>query len=538
MSNDTFRAIARAMTTPAFYPHPVGRIRVRETHISLVFLTGEHVYKLKKPVDLGFLDFRALERRRHFCLREVEVNRRLAEGVYRGVVSITREGAGFRLGGAGEAVEYAVHMRQLRDEDVLEERLRQGGVPPDVVVRVAEHLADFLRRAEPLAGRVAGEAYAHLHSACAANFRQVAEVAGADLDPLLLGVVQSATMGFLRHRQDLFQRRAAQGWVRDGHGDLRTGHIYIENGAIRVIDALEFNDDLRRIDTASDLAFLAMDLDARRRPDLAELLLETAARALEDPGLYALLPFYQCYRAMVRCKVSVLRRAEPGLDRRQQDRLLGEARGYLALAGRYALQFGRPRVWVTAGLPASGKSTLARGLGEALGLAPLRSDVLRRELFGAAQGPQPFGAGRYHPAALQRVYGRLLTRAGEHLARGSSVVLDATFGRRRARGEARRLARDRRCGIVFLECTAPEETLRQRLLRREGRQEVSDARIEHLEALRAEFEPLSELEPHQYLKLDTSGAREGVLRRALAWAYHGLRTGGPGALPPENGRSP
>jgi aminoglycoside phosphotransferase family enzyme/predicted kinase len=537
MPRDLFNAITRAMASPAFYPHPVEQVQLRETHISRVFLTGEWVYKLKKPVDLGFLDFSTLERRRHFCHREVVLNRRLAEDVYLGVVAITRQDDGFRLYGPGEAVEYAVHMRQLREDDALEERLRRGQVAPALVSGVAERLAAFYRRLEPLSGPEALASREHLQSACEDNFRQVDEAGIPGLDPRRLAVVQAATRGFLRHRRPLFDRRAAAGWVRDGHGDLRCDHIYLEGERIQVIDALEFNDRLRCLDLASDLAFLAMDLDAHRQAGLAEAFLEASVRALEDRGIYALLPFYQCYRAMVRCKVSCLRRREKNLGRHAQARVEQAACAYLELAYRYAIQFSRPWLWVVTGLPGSGKSTLARGLAAHLGMELLRSDVLRRDLFGPRAGPVPFESERYGPIPVQRVYSRLLVQAAERLARGASVVLDATFSRRRFRREVLRLARHRHSGIAFMECTAPQAILRARLERRTGEGQASDARAEHLDAIRQGFEPLSELDPRRLLQVDTSAPAAAVLQRTLAWVYHTMRLSGPGALPPEYWRS-
>jgi aminoglycoside phosphotransferase family enzyme/predicted kinase len=511
---DLFAAMAR----PDFYPHPVKAVEKRETHISCVFLTGSRVYKVKKAVDLGFLDFTSLERRRHFCGQELGLNRRLSEGVYLDVVAIRRLGSRFSLGEAGEVVEYAVCMRQLSDAATLGQRLRAGTLGRGVCERLAERLAVFYREA-PTGGGIDRFGSREMVGAnCEENFTQILPFVPEVLDPRQFQIVRSATRAFLSRRLALFQRRLQTGRIRDGHGDLRTDHVYLVDGEIQVLDCIEFNDRFRYGDPAADLAFLAMDLDAQGFPSWSRDLMAAFVRASGDADIFILLDFYKCYRACVRCKVACLRLGQGGLSAAARRAVAAEAGHYLTLAYRYAVQFTRPTLWVVCGMPATGKSTVARTLGRRMGVAVLRSDVVRKTLFD--RRPQTpavagFGQGIYTPGAGALTYGRLLLDAQEHLEKGHSVILDATFSDPRQRAEALRLALDSDANILFVECFAADRVLRRRLAARGGRPSVSDARLEHFAELKARYAPLDEIPAELLIRLDTDQPLEACLDRLL-----------------------
>ncbi len=521
MQKEIFRAMARA----DFYPHPVRKVSRKETHISMVFLTGEYVYKVKKPFDFGFLDFTTLEKRELYCRREVALNRRLAEDVYLGVVAITREEEGFGLDGPGPVVEYAVKMRQLQEECVMSRMLRRKAVGKPEVAALAAHLSGFYDRAEAGKRIDAVGTWETAKGNCEENFSQTEGFAGRFFDEDRFRIVRAATLGFLRRHEGLFARRVAKGRIRDCHGDLRTGHIYFPGGlagGIRIIDCIEFNERFRYSDTAADLAFLVMDLDYEGFPDMACALLSEFVRRTGDGELLVLIDFYKCYRAFVRVKVNCLRLAEGGLSDDGRQRLQAETGRFLSLAFRYALRFSRPTLWVVCGMIAAGKSTMAALLAESLGLSVLRSDVLRKEIFGMKpqeKGEAPFGRGIYSRGATALTYGRLFLAAAKEIAAGKSVILDATFGSPRNRREAMRLAEITGARPMFVECAASGAVLRKRLAAREGRKGVSDARLSHLEGQMMRYAAPEEVAEDNRIRIDTRKRPEENLRRILFHDY-------------------
>jgi aminoglycoside phosphotransferase family enzyme/predicted kinase len=505
----------QAMHSAAFYPHPVASLSMCETHISWVFLTGPFVYKVKKPVALGFLDFTSLARRSHYCRQEIILNRRLSQDIYLDVVTVTAQNGGFRMEGEGLAVDYAVRMRQLPSEAALKQRLPARGVDAAAIDRLAGTLARFYETAATGNGIDTMGSADTIAGNCQENFDQTGDAAGRLFERRTWEVVAAATRGFLANRAALLSRRVADGRIRDGHGDLRTDHIYLTSKGIQIIDCIEFNERFRCGDVACDLAFLAMEMDNEGFPHEAAALIDAFVRHSGDLQLYALLDFYKCYRAMVRLKVNCLRLAQENVAEAEGTQCLAATGRYLALAYRYAVRFSRPRLWVVWGQVATGKSTLARALGDVLDIGVLRSDSIRKALFdaGTREGTvAPFEDGIYAPQATALTYGKLLCLAQAEIDRGCSVVLDATFSRRRRRREALRLAEETGAAIVFVECTCSEATIRRRLAARAGTPSVSDARLDHLEDLKTVFEAGDELPEHCRLRVDADQPVADVLR--------------------------
>ncbi len=516
----TFERICRAMADPAFYPHPVSKLERRDTHISAVFLTGDFVYKLKKPIDFGFLDYTGLETRRRMCELEVCLNRRLSSGVYLGAVPLSRAGDGFRPGDGEDVVEYAVKMKQLPDEASLDNLIASGKAGRDRMSRLGRRLAEFYASSQR-DGQI--DRYGSrevIGFNIEENFRQLAPFVGKLPGKDRFDFVVESSRAFLSDRQRLFERRIAQRRICDGHGDLRAEHVYFLD-RIQIIDCIEFNERFRYGDTAVDLAFLHMDVERLGGSDLSVAVLEGYTKSCLDYGIYTLLDFYACYRAVVKMKISCLLIAEQAETRRRRlmDRRAVE---YLDLAFRYAIQFARPTLWVLCGMPATGKSTYAKRLHEIFDILLLRSDEARKELpeYREGQGPVPFGTGVYRPEMRGRAYSRLLSMAQEELKNGRSVILDATFSRKKWRDEAARLAQDLDANILFFECVSSRATVLERLSRRrQGSNGDSDARAEHLPGLIDEFENLDELSPDRHTRINTENDIEANLRTMLSGAY-------------------
>ena len=510
------------MQSAAFYPHPVDAVSMIETHISWVFLTGSFVYKVKKPLDLDFLDFSTLEKREHYCRREVELNRRLTTGIYLDVVPIIQKGPRFELTGAGQTVDYAVKMRQLSDEDSLKHLLPGNKLEPDTIESLARTLAGFYREAAsgPEIDRFGS--WEIVQKNCVENFRQVMDHAKADtLDFRRLNIVEAATRGFIDRQQGLFDERVQGGRIRDCHGDLRPDHVYLTDQGIQIIDCIEFNSRFRYGDVASDLAFLAMELDHQGYPHLAGTLMSALTRHFDDSQFFSLLTFYKCYRAMVRLKVAIVRLAQVDSGSETGAALQARIGRYTRLAYRYAIQFSRPTLWVVCGMVATGKSTAARALADSLSIDPIRSDLVRKRLFKSSDrkegGATGFGSGIYSTEATSLTYARMLLLAQAALEKGRSVVLDATFSHKDQRQEALRLAEAMGAWIIFVQCTCSEATIRERLLARTDDNSLSDARIQHLDRHKTAFETMDDLSSACLMRLDTEAPVENGLGAIFAY---------------------
>lgn len=470
------------LTDSHAYPFPVERVEMRQTHISVVFLAGKYAYKVKKPVDLGFLDFSTLAKRRHFCEEEVRLNRRLAPGVYLGVTSIARAGHGVTVDGSGEAVEWAVKMRRLPDDATLLIRLVTGAVDVSLVQALARRVAAFHAAAAGGDHVAAFGRFEVVAGNARENFTQSGPLVGTTVSQTVHERLRLLIEEALVLLRPLIDDRAKRGVPRDTHGDLHLDHVYHFPGRpapddLVVIDCIEFNERFRFADPVADMAFLVMDLRYRGRPELAAAFVEAYFAAANDVEGQRLLPFYVAYRAAVRGKVEGIESAEPEVPAADRAAVLAQAKAHWLLAlGELESPDRRPCLVLVAGLPGTGKSTLAGSLADRAGFSVIRSDVVRKELAAHTAGlspPQPIGDGIYSPDWTDRTYAECMRRAEALLFEGGRVIVDATFGsemRRRAFLEA--AAGWAVPAVVFI-CEADPEVVRRRLETRSG--DVSDA---------------------------------------------------------------
>jgi uncharacterized protein len=497
-------------------------MELRETHISQVFL-GEHaVFKVKKPVRLGFLDFSTLALRRQFCEAEVTLNQRLAPDVYRGIVPIVRDAAGVhRLDAPGEPVEWAVVMRRLDDAAAADRRLQDGRLTCDDVRKLARHLAQFHAQARSDAETAQFGTHACIAANVRENFEQTRQSALAYLSEREFAALEAWQLGFLQSQQARFAARVAAGRIRDGHGDLRLEHCYFEaDGAVRVIDCIEFNERFRYADVCADIAFLSMDLTWHERLELSEDFLAEYARESDDYDLYGLVDFYESYRAHVRAKVSALQLENPDLDSRTRERTAAQARKYYLLAEACTHEpIERPQLLAVGGMIASGKSTVAEQLGRTLHAPVISSDRTRKRLLGV-EPLTPLAdaafSGAYDAQTTARTYHELLRRAELVLCSGRWVILDASFRERETRAAAAELARRHGLRFLFIECATDEATLRTRLAERAKGPSISDGRSELFAALSARSEAVNELPAVEHLRVDTSRPLEETLAQIAA----------------------
>jgi aminoglycoside phosphotransferase family enzyme/predicted kinase len=530
--------LIEALSAPTAYPDPPDTVEVVQTHISLVFLAGDLVYKVKKPLDLGFLDFTTLDRREHFCHEEVRLNRRLASSVYLGVVPVLDTGTALTFGRlpvdgesgetSGSVVDWAVVMRRLPADSTMERWVELGWLRPYHVAVLGRRVAAFHKDAETndsIAswGRfdvVAGNARENLEQS-----RSHIAAPGTAPGPLsreLLRRLDAALERQLGRLEPLIESRAAAGIACDTHGDLHLDHVYVfadqaPPDDLVIIDCIEFNERFRYADPVSDIAFLDMDLRYHGRGDLATILSDAYFDAARDDDGLALLRFYSAYRAAVRAKVTGMRAAEPEVPVEERGRSVEAARAYWLLAlDLLESPEQRPVLVLVGGLPGTGKSTLAASLGETAGLRVLSSDATRKRLAGLepeVSAAAAFGQGIYTPEWNERTYRELVERATDGLLDGERILVDASFREDARRREFLSLAERLRVRSVFLELHAPRSRVRDRIAERRG--DPSDADEDIYEEAAARWEPPTEFTEPRTRLVDTGQSTAWSVEQSL-----------------------
>jgi aminoglycoside phosphotransferase family enzyme/predicted kinase len=522
--NDNLPPLIRALLSPAAYDHPVsGRVNLVQTHISFVLLAGDYAYKIKKPLDLGFLDYSTLERRRRMCEEEVRLNRRLCAGVYLGVASIVPANGGFHLSDVrddDQAIEYAVKMRRLAQDRMMPELLDRGRIGESHVRALARLLAAFHARSETSEYIASFGRPDALRENWGENFSQIAPFVGRTIDERQLADVGSYVEAMVTDRASLLHRRADARKVRDCHGDLRSDAVaFDEDGSICVMDCIEFNDRIRYGDVAGDIGFLAMDLDFRGRHDLADALIGSYIGATRDESLPLVLPFYKCYRAFIRGKVDSLLMDESEVPHQQRGEARERARRYFSLAAHYAGAHAKSLI-VMVGLTGSGKSHLAYALAGRVGAAVISSDAVREERSPRTAGLDEYGAGRYARDESNATYEAMRRHAAEFLQAGGSVILDATHISREEREQAYALAQAHSARLLVVHVRADEATIRRHLDARAGEEaSASEGRWEIYEAQLEAFEPIDEVSKESVVNVNGAAPpAENIARvtRALA----------------------
>lgn len=511
-ANDFTRMI-RALQAPTAYPHPVERVEHRETHISHVLLAGEYAYKIKKPLDLGFLDFSSPAARAHYCHEEIRLNGRLAPQIYRAVVAITGTPEQPRIGGDGPVLEHAVCMRRFDDRHRLDHEIAAGGVGRTLIDAIGERIGRFheeLAASDPPPGCGTPES---ILGPAEENFEQI-EATGIDAATTGdLASLRAWTQAQWQQLRPMFARRRRSGRVREGHGDLHLGNMVLDADAVAIFDGIEFNAELRWIDVANDIAFLVMDLDRVGAPHLAGRALDAWLAVTGDYEALTVLRFYLVYRAVVRAKIHALR---AGQDPAAATDALAAYREYVALALRYA-QAGAPAIVLTRGVAGTGKSSAAACLVERVGAVRLRSDVERRRLY-----PDAPPSVRYSEIASTAVHARLERLARTTAAAGWPAVVDATFLERRHRAPFLALARRLGVPTRILDLQTPPAVRDARIRARAARGgDPSEADPDVAAHQEQALEPLTPGEAAITLAVDNSGEHPHVPHTGLTHARGG-----------------
>jgi uncharacterized protein len=510
--------IIESMTQPDFYPHRPQNVELVQTHISYVFIAGDYVYKVKKPVNFGFLDFTTLEKRKFYCEEELRLNRRLASSIYLDVVPIVRDDLGhLSPGGNGETVEYAVRMKKLPLDKMLKILLARGQADAKIMDAVAGKIARFHEAAET--GGAIDEmgsikTIRHNHEE---NFAQTEKYIDITIPAYQYQFIKEYVERFLAANKHLLEKRIAEHKIRDCHGDLHLEHICIDDEII-VFDCIEFNERFRFSDVAAEAAFLTMDLDYNGYVSQAEDFVLAYLKYSGDTDMHALLNFYRCYYAYVRGKVISFRLDQKEIPDAERTEIRQTALKYFDLAYTYAARLEKPVLILTAGLIGSGKSYQARNLAQRLGANVIRTDVLRKELLKIAPAEkhyESFGHGIYASDISRKTYEKAVDLAAEKIQQGKPVIIDASFKNRSDRALAVDLACRLRVPFYIIECTCPDEVVKIRLEKRMlDNNNPSDGRWEILQEQRKQYEEISEIPEGFCFKVDTSANPE-IFRRNI-----------------------
>jgi hypothetical protein len=499
-----------ALQNPKCYPHPVSRVTLVETHISWVLLTGQYVYKIKKPVVFTFVDFSTLQKRRWFCEEEVRLNRRLAPQLYLGVVPITGSPSDPRMDGEETPFEFAVKMKQFLPDHEFHKLLLTGEINEQVISQLAKDIGEFHSRIEPAGEKTSYGEPDMVWRSVGECFEEIPRDAlSLPIQKCLQAINEWTKQEWVRLRP-VFVQRKSSGYIRECHGDLHLGNIALFEGQICVFDALEFEPRLRWIDVISEVAFLVMDLESKGRVDLAYWFLN---RYLEVTGDYAgmtVFRLYEVYRALVRAKVAGLRLAQVAKESVEWKRIRAEMIRYVEL-GHCLTRHSPPVLILMHGVSGTGKTTVSTEVVKAMGAVRVRSDVERKRINAEkSEGiiRQRTTENLYAPSMTHATYDRLLDLASAMLKAGYPVVVDATFLSVAQRQPFIRLAHEGQFPFVILDVWAPEKVLAQRIEgRAKQRIDASDATVEVMERQKATEEPLTEAERAYAIRMDSTDSQ-------------------------------
>lgn len=513
MTEVSLPALIEQMLQPGFYPHPVKEpIKLIQTHISYVLLTGEYAYKVKKPANFGFLDFSSLEKRQHFCQEELRLNQRGAARLYLEVLPITFNNEKYQLQGATDVVEYTLKMQQFPNDALLSAMFEQGKLTEEHIKDLGRVVAQYHEITETNDYILSFGKVSQVRASIDENYEQTAKHIGGPQTQAQFEETKSYTDNFFVQHAELFTSRIENKYIRECHGDLHLNNICLWQDSILLFDCIEFNEPFRFVDVMYDIAFAMMDLEARGSKDFANVFLNTYIEQTGDWEGIQLLPLYLSRQAYVRAKVNSFLLDDPGVPEDVKENAAKTAAEYYKQAWEYT----KPRqgqLFIMSGISGSGKSTAARLLSQKLGAVIIRSDAVRKHL---AQVPllERGGDDLYTPQMTEKTYNKL-SELGILLAKqGFTVILDAKYDRQHLRGNVISQAEKHQIPVKLIQCTAPEAILQERLNQRTG--DIADATTDLLSSQLQQAEPFTVQEKTYLTILDTTQPYAAQLEKVIS----------------------
>jgi aminoglycoside phosphotransferase family enzyme/predicted kinase len=487
------------LKNPRLYGNDIKKVKILQTHISYVVLTGEYAYKIKKPVNFGFLDFSTLDKRKYFCNEELRLNRRLCPDIYIDIVQFTKKDKNLQINGDGKVVEYALKMKEFSQKNIMTNLLKQEKIDEDIIDKICYILTDFYKRSEHSEEINKYGLVETVKKNTDENFQQTESVIDVTIKKEIFDFIKSNTDNFLEQKEGLFKNRIVNNHICDCHGDLHSGNIVVSEKEVCIFDCIEFNKRFRYSDVSSDIAFLAMDLDYQGYPYLSSYFIKKYIEESKDAKISSLLNFYKCYRAYVRGKVIGFRLDEQNIDKNEILQIKNSAKKYFDLSYYYSklcstsFKKMKPLLFITSGLTGTGKTTIANKISVDYNARIISTDSVRKDLEGINKFERhhdAYNTGLYSPEKMLLTYDKIFEKAEKCVKEGQNVILDATFKNKELRDKAKDIAILNKSKFLILYCTCPEDLVKKYLENRVKKKSISDGRWEIYLKQKDSFEPV------------------------------------------------
>lgn len=496
---------------PETYGEKPDSVKILQTHISYVALTGKYAYKIKKPVNFGFLDFSTIEKRKHFCYEELKLNKRLCPEIYEKVVTINKDQNQLKIDGKGEIIDYALKMKEFPQEKIVSFLLHKNNVNEETINKIVDKLVEFYKLEKTSEEIKKYGEIKTIKQNIDENFEQTKNKINQIITKETYEFIKNTTNSFLKRKKDVFKKRIKNGFILDCHGDLHTGNIVLINNEICIFDCIEFNKRFRYSDVASDIAFLAMDLDYQGFPYLSSYLIDRYIEKSNDKNIFDVLNFYKCYRAYVRGKVTGFQLDDSYIESEKKEEIVNSAKNYFYLAEYYSglikneIEQKTPIVFITSGLTGTGKTTVSRKIAVDYNAIRINTDEVRKEIFKIDKYEKhydEYNTGLYAPENMKKVYDKIFKKTENLLNNKKNVIVDATFRTNNLREKIKNIAIKKNASFIILNTVCPEELVKKYLDERTKKKTVSDGRWGIYKKQKKSFESFEE--EQNVIKIDIS----------------------------------